>query len=291
MKLYTRDDLAQAYATAGIGPGDVVYLLSRLFSLGMLKGAKSQDDFLARHLAALRDAAGPDGTIVVPAFTPQVGRFGLPYVHEETVSSSGMLGEFVRKQPGAVRSLHPVFSLAGIGARASEILDDVSPVCFGADSAFDRLRRANAKCVCIGFPFHSGHIVSLVHHIETIFGVPYMYNKLVRAPVSKHGRAVETSFVINVRYLHIDYRYDPRRFVDALAEGGLIRQAAIGDSHVYGVEAEPMVQAGLRLLRRDLHAFLAVHPGYPEGQAPNEGPPFPPEAAEGVNVEAMEWYL
>jgi aminoglycoside 3-N-acetyltransferase len=156
-------DLADTFASLGLQDGDVVYLSTQLFGIGLLRGATSRQEYLEAIYLALKSVIGSLGTIVVPTFTQQVGRFGLPFILEDTESLTGIFGEHVRMRADSVRSLHPVFSCAAVGPNANDICSDVSPVAFGVDSVFNRLVRIGAKTVCMGFDYYSGHIVSLMH--------------------------------------------------------------------------------------------------------------------------------
>lgn len=269
---YAPEDVRSALAAAGVAQGDVVYLSTQLFGLGPMNGAASKDALCDEFYGAVRDVIGPEGTLVVPTFTQQVGRYGLAYIHEDTQSLTGIFGEHVRNLPGSLRSLHPVFSVSAIGPRAREITQDISGVAFGRDSAFDRLYRIGGKSVCIGFAYYSGHITALMHYVETAFAVPYYYSKLVLADVFQGGRKVERPFAINVKYLGIACRFDYCRYIDALDERRLISAAELGRGMVYCVDTQAQIDTGFDLLRRDIYAFLAAPPAYIPGQIPCDGP-------------------
>lgn len=130
-----------------------------------------------RVLAALLDVLGPDGTLVVPAFTPENSdtsrahrrlvaglserearelRAGMPpYDPDRTgCPSMGTFAEWVRTVPGAVRSAHPQTSLAGLGPRAAELLADHDPHChLGEGSPLARLYDADAQILLLRVGF------------------------------------------------------------------------------------------------------------------------------------------
>lgn len=274
MRLYCTSDLENAFAQVGLKKGDLVYLSTRLYGVGKLKGVNNRERFLECYFDILMSLLGPTGTLVVPTFTQQVGRFGLPYVHEETVSLTGMFGEYIRKKKDSLRTLHPVFSVSAIGALKEEICNEVSPVAFGFDSAFDRMVRMGGKSVCIGFDYYSGHIVTLVHYVETIFGVPYYYNKLLKTPVYQSGICKDESFVINVNYRDLKCCYNFNSFIDFMASRNEIKSSPIGDSFIYAVNMRDVVNNGIALLKQDIHAFLEKVPEYQDGKIPIDGPEF-----------------
>lgn len=273
MKRPTERDLANAFASIGLQEGDVVYLSTQLYGIGLLDGVSSREAYLEAVYRALRSVIGDRGTLVTPTFTQQVGRFGLPFILEETTSLTGIFGEYVRMQPCSVRSLHPVFSVSAIGPLAHDICSDISPVAFGTDSSFDRMVRVNAKAVCIGFEYYSGHIVSLMHYVETMFAVPYYYNKLVDSPVYARGVQMDKPFVINVKYLQMDCNFDYSRYIDSLAQNDSIRSAMIGRGSLHAVDAKSMFDMGVKLLKENMYAFLSHPPNFRKGEIPLDGPP------------------
>jgi len=279
-----KKDLANAFASVGLQEGDVVYLSTQLYGLGPLSDALSRAEYLESIYDSLNVVIGSSGTLVVPTFTQQVGRFGLPFNLEETESLTGVFGEYLRKRADSVRSLHPVFSVAAVGPCANEICNDVSAVAFGAESAFDRLVRIGAKAVCIGFDYYSGHIVSLMHLVETAFAVPYYYNKLVSAPVFANGVQIVKPFVINVKYLGMHCAFDYNRYIDTLADNDDICTASIGRGEIHAVEARAMFDTGVSLLKTDIYAFLDQPPQFREGEIPMDGPPD-----TEINFEDRNW--
>jgi aminoglycoside 3-N-acetyltransferase len=126
----------------------------------------------------LLDVLGPDGTLVVPAFTPEnsdssrayrdhtagmteaekaVFRASMPPFEPDATPCSptvGALAEHVRTTPGAVRSLHPQTSFAALGPRAAELLADHDPHChLGERSPLARLYAADAQILLLRVGF------------------------------------------------------------------------------------------------------------------------------------------
>ncbi|MCB0344512.1 MAG: AAC(3) family N-acetyltransferase [Bdellovibrionales bacterium] len=271
MRIYTQEELLEAFKGAGIDKGDTVLLTTRLYGVGKLEGADTREQFCEAIYAVVREALGPKGTLVVPTFSQQVGSHGVNYVHEETPCRTGIFAEYVLRRPDSIRSFHPVFSLTAEGSQASRICENVSSTGFGHDSAMERLHRYGAKAVCIGFEYYTGHIVAGMHSIETLYGVPYYYNKIVTADVYRDGKKCNKDFVINVRYLDFNIAFDYRRFIDLMARRSHIRQAPVGDSCVYSCTFADMFADGFDLLNDDVYAFLKERPNWKRGVIPFEG--------------------
>ncbi|MER6155586.1 AAC(3) family N-acetyltransferase [Streptomyces sp. NPDC001868] len=159
-----QDDLAEM----GVRPGGVLMVHSSLSGTGLAPTAVRD---------ALLRALGPDGTLVVPAFTPEnsdtsrayhVSTEGmterekaefraamLPFEKDVTpCPTMGALAECVRTTPGAVRSAHPQTSFAGLGPRAAELLADHDPHChLGERSPMASLYTADAQILLLRVGF------------------------------------------------------------------------------------------------------------------------------------------
>jgi len=166
----TRASLGVDLADLGLVAGDTVLCHASLRSLGYVCGGA------VAVVHALRDVIGPQGTLIVPAQTPdnrdpaswtgsllagdlgeadtlELIRQNLPAFQPEVSPSRGMgaIAELVRTWPGALRSEHPQTSFAGIGPRAKVILDGhalESPL--GEDSPLARLEEEDAKVLLLG---------------------------------------------------------------------------------------------------------------------------------------------
>ncbi|KUO15680.1 aminoglycoside N(3)-acetyltransferase [Streptomyces dysideae] len=125
-------------------------------------------------LSTLLDALGPDGTLVVPAFTagnsdssPEyrartrgmtyrqraAQHAAMPPFDPLTTPSQGMgqLAEAVRRRAGAVRSAHPQTSFAAVGGRAEELMAGHDEDChLGESSPLARLYTAGARVLLVG---------------------------------------------------------------------------------------------------------------------------------------------
>lgn len=79
MKTYTAAEFSTGLREAGVCAGDIIYIHSQLFTLSQLARATSKEDLCARILAACFEVLTDRGTLVVPVFTTQTARYGVPF--------------------------------------------------------------------------------------------------------------------------------------------------------------------------------------------------------------------
>ena len=120
-RVVTSADLTRALHEAGLEPGDTILLHSDIGAVGITEAGYDRDAVLRFYLSGLLDVLGPAGTLCVCTSFEDYGRYGTPFVREESPSRLGAFSEFVRTRPGAVRSMHPILSITSLGARAEEI--------------------------------------------------------------------------------------------------------------------------------------------------------------------------
>lgn len=177
---------AAALADLGVRAGSTLLVHASLRRAGLSA---------ATVLGALREALGPDGTLVVPAFTAGNSDTSPAYrertqnmtdrqraahhadmppfdpVHSPS-QGMGVLAEAVRCERDAVRSAHPQTSFAAVGARAAELLADHDEDChLGERSPLARLYAAGARVLLIGVGYE---VCSALHLAEyRISGAPW----------------------------------------------------------------------------------------------------------------------
>ncbi|MEV6263057.1 AAC(3) family N-acetyltransferase [Streptomyces sp. NPDC051784] len=128
---------------------------------------------------ALCRAVGPEGTLVVPTFTPENSDTSRTYLERVSgltesaraavraamppfdpaltpAPSMGVLAETVRLTPAALRSAHPQTSFAALGPAAGKLLSGHRQDChLGEDSPMARLYEADAQVLLLGTGFGS----------------------------------------------------------------------------------------------------------------------------------------
>jgi aminoglycoside 3-N-acetyltransferase len=247
----------------GVSRGDVIYLgcdMGRIplpnYSAALNRSAIREREqrwceFLFRHLM---DSIGPGGTLLVPTFSYNYAARNEPYRHETTVSETGPFTEYVRQRPDAIRSLHPIHSVAGIGKHAQEILDGVGRAAYGAMSAFGRLSRFDASFVCLGTTI--GNSLTYVHHLEQVYGSNHRYNKAFTVPVFRNGVEVAGPWLGYVRFLGVAARPKIENIEKELRAEGCLREVSQHDQPNQRVHISDVDRVGFAMLSRDPCAFL-----------------------------------
>jgi aminoglycoside 3-N-acetyltransferase len=119
-------------------------------------------------IAALRDAIGPHGTLVMPTMTDGTTVFD---PRSTPTHEMGVTAETFWRQPGVVRSTHPGGSFAAEGPQAEWICrsQPLSPP-HGIDSPVGRVYELDGQVLLLGVT-HSEN--TTLHLAESIARVPY----------------------------------------------------------------------------------------------------------------------
>ena len=181
MKNYSIQELNKCLDNLDITQGDIVFIFSNFTPFGKLVEAKTKEEMCELIFSSIKRKIGDEGTIVLPTYTPIIGSTLNDYFHENTKTNSGILSDYVMSLDNSIRSLHPIFSVTANGPKAKQICENISTSGFGIESPLHRLFALKAKSISIGYPLYSGKIIAGIHCIETLYGVPYYYNKIVKA--------------------------------------------------------------------------------------------------------------
>lgn len=172
---------------------------SSLSSLGyVLGGAQAV-------VGAILDVLGSDGTLVMPAFSPEVSHpatwskrpfrvtdLKLAQDHVPTFdpaitpTSMGAIAETFRNWPGVLRSAHPQVSVTACGALAERIVTPHELAWGqGAGSPFERLYDLDARLLLLGVGFNRA---TLLHFAES--RVPHGRRKTRCIPMHRDSTRV-----------------------------------------------------------------------------------------------------
>jgi aminoglycoside 3-N-acetyltransferase len=244
--------LAQDWRRAGIREGDVVLVHSSLRRTVKRCAASAKSEVGAEILASFQAAVGGAGTLLFPLFNFQFTE-GVAFDMRTTPSQMGILTETARQLPGAVRTGHPIYSFAVIGARADDFaaIDNYSG--YGKDSPFARLRDLNGRIAVLDLP--DQHSMTYYHHVEELQGVPYRYHKVFAgAYTDMSGVQSHREYGLFVRDIEQGVKTD----VDAMGE-------LLWEQSLYSGD-RPGVGSGLRVIDAD-PMFKSVQRVIEDGRA------------------------
>ena len=234
----TRDDILAAIHSLGVRGGDVI-VHSSYKSFGGVEGGP------AAVVEALVESVAPGGSVFVPAYN-----YGNDaYDPATSPSYDGVITEFLRKSSGAVRSLHPTHSVAGIGPDAAAVLAGHDRVhAFAPGSPLWRLWERNAWVLLISV----GHFANSVAHVaEEMLEMPYL-DRRRRARVVRGGGMVEE---VELRRPGCSNAWD-EVIGPPMRERGAVVDGQVGDAKLQLMRARDVVEVTADLLRRDPGALL-----------------------------------
>ncbi len=226
----------------GVRAGDVLLVHTSF------RAVRPVDDGPRGLIAALRDAIGPAGTLVMPSWTGDDDR---PFDPASTPANRdlGVVADTFWRLPGVVRSQHP-FAFAAAGPAAEAITADPLPLPPHIPaSPVGRVHDLDGKVLLLGVNHDAN---TTLHLAEVMAGVPYGVARHItaRGPDGQPAR--------------VDYRETDHccaRFAladDWLRERALQREGLVGHARARLFRSRDMVEAARQKLAVDPLIFL--HP-------------------------------
>ncbi|MEM7625648.1 MAG: AAC(3) family N-acetyltransferase [Planctomycetota bacterium] len=175
----TGTQLADDLRRLGVQPGQTLMVHCAMSALGWVVGGAQA------VIEALREAAGPTGTLVMPAHSPDwsdPAQWERPPVPEEwwpiirehwpafdpditPCDGMGAVAEAFRAMPATRRSAHPQVSLAAQGPRADTLVaDHPLPFSLGPGSPYGKLYEHDARILLLGVGYERCTLLHLAEH-------------------------------------------------------------------------------------------------------------------------------
>ena len=183
---YTEEKLTQDFTNLGIAEGDTLFIHSSFKSLGPV------EDGARTVIAALEQAIGQDGLILMPTFSLLPSREArvAAWCPDKTPSTVGWLTEFFRQMPDTYRSDHYSHAVAARGKDAEAFVSNhlqregyQSPwdhhpwgKTYGTHSPMFRAYTMNAKLLMIGVDYETStyiHLVEVIHWNKRLINDPH----------------------------------------------------------------------------------------------------------------------
>ena len=193
--------MARQWRAAGVCAGDVLLLHSSLrrVARSVLRAGGTADRVADDVLESVLEALGPDGTLLLPLFNFDFTT-GVPFDIRSTPSQMGALTEAGRLRPGAVRTGHPIYSFAVLGAQAQRFAGVENDSGYGPDSPFAILHALGGKIGVLDLP--DQHSMTFYHYVEENRSVPWRYHKRFEGDyIGFDGVKTRRSFGLFVRDL------------------------------------------------------------------------------------------
>jgi len=240
----TRQELAEEIRALGLASGDVVILHSSLGSIGDVDGGAGTvvDGFL--------DVLGEEGTLVVPTFGAWWDEV---YDPRTTPAALGAVTEAVVANPKAVRSLHPMASVAAIGDRAAEIVRDheKAATAHAEGTPYTRIAELGGYVVLLGVDQDRN---TTLHTAEALCRLPYLSTRSKKY-LDTDGNEHEGTW---------DYFPGPHRdFIGMdkpLRERGVVKLGKVGRAVVRIMRSRDLIDAAVEMIEADPAACLCDNP-------------------------------
>jgi aminoglycoside N3'-acetyltransferase len=198
-------------------------------------------------IQALRDAVGPQGTLVMPSWT---GDDREPFNPATTRASAdlGIVADMFWRQPDAARSDH-CFAFAAAGPHAAFVTSDPLPLPpHIPESPVGRVHESDGQVLLLGV----GHDANTTLHLaELLAGVPYA--------VPKHCTVLRGGLPTRLDYRENDHCCARFCLADEwLRSRGLQSEGRVGQAHARLARSRDIVDVALEHLKVDRLLFL--HP-------------------------------
>jgi aminoglycoside 3-N-acetyltransferase len=255
MREVTLPQIIEVLQRVGVRAGDGLLIHSALQFFGRPDGG------IEIYLSALQQVLGADGTVVVPTFNFAFAR-GEDY--DPAIAPSmgmGTFSEYIRQQPQAIRTTHPMQSFAAIGKCASELAACDTPSAFDDGSAVDRMLDLDFKLLLLGADIQAS---AIFHYSEQRAEVPYRYWKDFTGRIKQGEESEQATYRMFVRDLDIDAQLVIYPIQDVLEEKGQWASEKLNYGTVSLCALKDFVSVTDRFLAEDPWVFVTNLPeGHP----------------------------
>jgi aminoglycoside 3-N-acetyltransferase len=234
-------DVTEQLRALGVERGGVLLVHTSFRAL------RPVEDGPAGLIQALRDALGPDGTLVMPSWP---GDDSTPFDPRTTAAAPdlGVTADTFWRMPGVRRSSQ-MFAFAAAGPHAERITSDPLPLPpHRPESPVGRVHELDGQVLLLGVG-HDGN--TTLHLAELMANVPYRVTKQIT--VLENGRPTRIEYGEND---HCCQRFALAD--DWLRERGLQREGRVGNAHARLMRSREVVTVAREHLLRDPLIFL--HP-------------------------------
>jgi aminoglycoside 3-N-acetyltransferase len=245
----TTADIVSGLRGLGVEPGDRLMVHSSLKSLGRVDGGP------LTVIAALQEAVGPGGTVMMPSFNHGAiyGESGAGILDPKTTPTcNGMIPDTFWRLPRVFRSLHPTHSFACWGRDAERYTRfHHRTLTMGPDSPIGLLARDGGYGLLIGV----GYEANSAHHVaEFTMNAPCLGFRTCEYPMLlRDGRRVKgRAWGWRAGVCPVT---DRTRYAAEMVRRGLERVTKIGNARVTRFCLQDCVEVVCEMLRKGGEGF------------------------------------
>jgi len=247
-----KEDILKALRKAGIKEEETIFVHSDLSRLGKLGDIKNLNDFLDSFIDVFLEVVGGKGTVIVPTFSYSFTKKENFNVNL-TKSTLGILTERLRNRDKAIRSVHPLFSVAAVGKDARFFTKNLSLNSFGKNSVFERMWQRNTAIVLFGL---SEFLFTFIHYVEENFGVPYRYYKRFKGQIINKNKKYDANYRYYVRDLEINPITDLSRLYREMKRKKLLKESKLGNGKIIVIHCRDVFTVAKKMLRKNIYSLI-----------------------------------
>ncbi|EHN6916297.1 aminoglycoside N(3)-acetyltransferase [Campylobacter jejuni] len=246
-KIYTQDDLIEAFIKLGISKGDIICAHSEIYSFGIpLLPIK---DFLNTLLECLFETIGKEGTLIMPTFTYSFCKNEI-YDKLNSKCTVGALNEFFRKQQGVKRTNDPIFSFAIKGAHEELFLNKEQKSCFDENCVYAILTQNNGKILNFG----NKDCFTFVHYPEESANIKYRYHKTFKGIIlDENNNKIEKSINFFVR--HQGITISDEKIIHFLKQKNYFKEINFANSILAIIQTEAFYNDLIKTFKKNENIF------------------------------------
>ena len=253
------NDFNKKFENLNIKGSKNLYVTSNLTALGKLRIKKEKKlDIIFKSLI---HSMGSDFSIFSPAATMNLCNTSKIFDLEKTPSfQMGPLAEHIRLKE-SIRSIHPYWSICGVG-KYSNLLNNVSAHAYGVGSPWSIMLDLDTLQVNLGI--HPSKAVTLIHHIETIVGVPYRYNKEFSHKIKIKNKIFKGKFYLSARFKKIKILKKKKlneHFFQELKKRNKIKyEISNSGLEMWSFKMKDFYDVAIEMFKQDIFTYLEYPP-------------------------------
>lgn len=193
-------------------------------------------------------------TLIFPAFTYSFPNSEIFDVRSSR-TSMGALIEYIRKQPGIIRSMDPLLSIIAEGKQAKLLEGNPGNHSFGPGSGFAKLHRTEGvKFLFFGADF--SEYFTYIHYIEKVLDVPYRFDmQFTGTIVDYNGMPYTHTHAIHTQCGGVRLK-NFSSLKHELREDGCLKAAKLGNGEVTCISEKDIYREVTQRIQDDPFSFV-----------------------------------